>query len=56
MKKEIKMNVVGYDNIIVNTETGVISGKHTQQKTGSKETLKQSGIKKTSMDGRSRTY
>lgn len=27
MKKEIKMNVVGYDNIIVNTETGVISGK-----------------------------
>ena len=27
MKKEIKMNVVGYDNIIVNTETGAISGK-----------------------------
>ena len=27
MKKEIKMNVVGYDNIIVNTETGGISGK-----------------------------
>lgn len=27
MKKEIKMNVVGYENIIVNTETGEISGK-----------------------------
>lgn len=27
MKKEIKMNVIGYENIIVNTETGVISGK-----------------------------
>lgn len=27
MKKEIKMNVVGNENIIVNTETGKISGK-----------------------------
>ncbi len=27
MKKEIKMNVVGNENIIVNTETGEISGR-----------------------------
>ena len=27
MKKEIKMNVIGYENIVVNTETGEISGK-----------------------------